>query len=52
VIGAAALLILIVLGVVASPLSPKVSFIRATPEGDRFIAFFTDVLNADLVTRD
>jgi hypothetical protein len=52
VIGAAALLILMVLGVVASPLSPKVSFIRSAPEGDRFVAFFADVLNADLVTRD
>jgi len=52
VIGLAALLILIIMAVVVSPLSPKVPFVRSTPEGDRFVAFLAEVLSADLVSRD
>ena len=52
VIGLVALLILIVMAVVVSPLSPNVPFVRLTSEGDRFVAFFAEVLSADLVSRD
>ena len=52
VIGLVALLILIVMALVVSPLSPKVPFVRLTAEGDRYVAFFSDLLSADFVSRD
>ena len=51
-IGLVALLILIVMAFVVSPLSPKVPFVRLTPEGDRYVAFFADVLGAEFLSRD
>jgi len=52
IIGIAALMVLAIMAIVAAPLSPKVRFIRQTPEGDRYVAFFSDVLGAEVVSRE
>jgi hypothetical protein len=52
VIGAAAFVVLIVFAIVGSPLSPKVPFLGQPPESDRYVAFFRDVLGADVTSRE
>ena len=52
IVSAAAVVVLVIMAIVASPLSPNLPFVRQRSEADRYIAFFSEVLGADLVSRD
>ena len=52
VVGAAALVVLVIFAIVGSPLSPKVPFLGQPAESDRYVAFFRDVLGADVTSRE
>jgi hypothetical protein len=52
IVGAAALVVLGVFAIVASPLSPRVALLGQSAESDRYVAFFGDVLAADVISRE